>query len=196
MQALADLSWPRSTARLELRPATADDLDALWKIRRQPVVATWMTHLSDRWEDFHRRAQEPSWFPATLVLERDGTVIGDLMLRIENPWSQGEVAEQAVGVQAEIGWCLDPSFQGHGYATEGVAELIRIAFEDVGLRRVTALCFSANEPSWRLMERLGMRREAHNVRDALHRSGEWMDGYLYALLAEEWRSRQDPQPRG
>lgn len=196
MQALADLSWPRSTARLVLRPATEGDLDALWKIRRQPVVATWMTHLSDQWEDFHRRAQEPSWFPATLVLELDGTVIGDLMLRIEDPWSQGEVTEQAAGVQAEIGWCLDPAAQGHGYATEGVAELIRIAFEDVGLRRVTALCFSENEPSWRLMERLGMRREAHNVRDALHRSGEWKDGYLYALLAEEWRVREDPQPRG
>ena len=52
---------------------------------------------------------------------------------------------------------------------------------------MTANCFAANEPSWRLMERLGMRREAHAVRDSLHRSGEWMDGLTYALLAEEWR---------
>jgi RimJ/RimL family protein N-acetyltransferase len=37
------------------------------------------------------------------------------------------------------------------------------------------------------MERLGMRREAHTVSDSLHRSGRWLDGYGYALLAEEWR---------
>jgi RimJ/RimL family protein N-acetyltransferase len=34
-----------------------------------------------------------------------------------------------------------------------------------------------------------MRREEHAVRDALHRNGEWMDGYTYALLADEWRDR-------
>ena len=34
-----------------------------------------------------------------------------------------------------------------------------------------------------------MRREQHTVRDALHRSGEWMDGFGYALLADEWRVR-------
>ena len=34
-----------------------------------------------------------------------------------------------------------------------------------------------------------MRREARTVKDALHPSGEWMDGYEYALLADEWRRR-------
>ena len=59
----------------------------------------------------------------------------------------------------------------------------------LGLRRVTAGCFAGNEPSWRLMERVGMRREAHAVRDSLHRSRGWLDGLTYALLAEEWRDR-------
>ncbi len=65
--------------------------------------------------------------------------------------------------------------------------MLRICFEGLGLRRVTADCFAENEASWRLMERVGMRREAHNVRDSLQRSGQWLDGYGYALLAEEWR---------
>jgi RimJ/RimL family protein N-acetyltransferase len=56
---------------------------------------------------------------------------------------------------------------------------------------VTASCFAANTASYRLMERVGMRREARTLRDALHPSGEWMDGYSYALLADEWR-RQTP----
>ena len=54
---------------------------------------------------------------------------------------------------------------------------------------------STNVPSYRLMERIGMRREAHAVKGALHPSGEWMDGYEYALLAEEWHHRhQSPKP--
>ena len=42
--------------------------------------------------------------------------------------------------------------------------------------------------SWRLMERVGMRRETHFVRGSLHRSGEWLDRLAYALLADEWRN--------
>lgn len=37
------------------------------------------------------------------------------------------------------------------------------------------------------MERVGFRREAHNVRDSLHRERGWVDGYVYAVLAAEWR---------
>ena len=51
-----------------------------------------------------------------------------------------------------------------------------------------ANCFAENTPSWRIMERVGMRREAHNVKDSLHRDRGWCDGFVYALLAEEWRS--------
>ena len=109
------------------------------------------------------------------------------MLRVEDAWSQKEVVDQARGRHAELGWVLDPAFVGHGYATEAVRELLRICFDELGLRRVTAICFADNEASWRLMERLGMRRELHAVADALHRSGEWLDTFGYALLQSEWR---------
>lgn len=109
------------------------------------------------------------------------------MLLVEDAWAQKEVVELARGTQAELGWVLDPEFVGHGYATEAVRELLRICFDELGLRRVTAICFSDNEASRRLMERLGMRRGLHAVADALHRSGEWLDTFGYALLAEEWR---------
>ena len=97
------------------------------------------------------------------------------------------LASQARGVQAELGWALRPEETGQGYATEAVEAVLRICFDDLGLRRVTASCFAANTASFRLMERVGMRREAATIRDALHPSGEWMDGYSYALLADEWR---------
>ena len=118
------------------------------------------------------------------------TVWTDLMIAVEDAWAQTEVRPQAAGVQAEIGWCLDPAYQGRGLATEGVAALLEICFDGLGLRRVLANCFADNTASWRLMERLGMRREMYTVRDSLHRSGVWMDGMAYALLADEWRSRR------
>ena len=89
----------------------------------------------------------------TLVVELDGEVIGDLMLRVEDAWAQAEVTEHAEQVQADVGWALHPDHSGRGYATEAVREVLRIAFEDLGLRRVTANCFTDNEASWRLMER-------------------------------------------
>lgn len=36
------------------------------------------------------------------------------------------------------------------------------------------------------MEKLGMRREAHHVRESLHRDGSWRDGFIYAILADDW----------
>ena len=82
-----------------------------------------------------------------------------------------------------------PEETGKGYATEAVEAALRICFDDLGLRRVTASCFAANTASYRLMLRVGMRREAHTLQGALHPSGEWLDGYSYALLAQEWRRR-------
>jgi RimJ/RimL family protein N-acetyltransferase len=162
------------------------DVEALWRIRRQPAVAEWMTTLPSDLASFSEAMREPFRIAATIVVERDGEIIGDLMLRVEDPWAQAEVKEQAVGLQAELGWCFDPEFQGKGYATECVVELIRISFEEVGLHRVMALCFADNAASWRIMERVGMRREAHNLRDSLHRDHGWCDGFVYAMLADEW----------
>jgi RimJ/RimL family protein N-acetyltransferase len=184
---IAALPWPRRTERLLLRPVTKHDFEAVWQIRRQESVSRWMTSLSDDRDRFFELMADADRMAKTLVIERDGRVIGDLMLAPENAWAQAEVADQAKGVQAEIGWCLDPAAGGHGYATEAVRELIRIAFEELGLRRLVANAFAANEPSWRLMERVGMRRELYAVRESLHRSGAWMDGISYALLADEWR---------
>jgi len=138
-------------------------------------------------EAYAEQFLKPDRVATTLVVEKDGAVIGDLMLEVQDGWAQSEVAEHGKRSQAELGWTMDPAHGGQGYATEAVAELLRISFEDLGLRRVFGLCFSDNEPSWRLMERVGMRREQHNRRDSLHRTLGWLDGYGYALLAEEWR---------
>lgn len=189
----ADLNgvrWPVHSRRLTIRPATLADTEATWAFRRLPSVDRWITSRSTSLDEYRRKFEDAGRLAKTLVIAHDGAVIGDLMLAIEDAWAQSEIQEQASGVQAELGWCLSPDHTGHGYATEAVAELIRICFQDLGLRRVRADCFADNEPSWRLMERLHLRREVHAVRESLHRSGQWLDVFGYALLADEWHTHQ------
>lgn len=186
---LEAISWPARTDRLAIRPATLADIEALWAYRRLEEVSRWLTRAPATLEGFRPHLEAPDGLAKTLVIERDGEVIGDLMLQIEDAWAQAEVEDRARGVQAELGWVLHPDHAGHGYATEAVRELIRLCFEDLGLRRVTANCFADNGASARLMQRVGMRLEIHTLRESLHRSGEWLDGMGYALLAEEWAGR-------
>ncbi|USQ80800.1 GNAT family N-acetyltransferase [Ornithinimicrobium faecis] len=183
---LSDLSWPRSTARLALRPATPEDVAAIYGYRSLPEVGHWLTRLPTDRDSFTRHMIEH--LEVVLVVEHEGRLVGDLMLRVHDAWSQAEAAEQAKDAQAEIGWALAPQAQGRGFATEAVSELITITFE-LGVRRIEASCFADNEGSWRLMERVGMRREGHHLRDTLHRDGTWHDGIVYGLLADEWASR-------
>jgi RimJ/RimL family protein N-acetyltransferase len=185
---LDSTSWPVTTERLSLRPATEGDLDAIWAIRSKPGVSEWLTSAADDRTAFEARFCKPSRFANALVVELGGTIVGDVMISVQDGWAQAEVEEQSKAVEAELGWVLDPAHRGRGYATEVVRELFRICFDDLGLRRVTANCFADNEVSWRLMERVGMRREAHSRSDGLHRSGAWLDGMSYALLADEWRA--------
>ena len=179
-----------SWARLSIRPATADDVDATWAFRRAPAVSEWLTQLTEGRDEYAEVFLAADRLASTLVVEMDGEVVGDLMVRIGDAWAQAEVSDRARATQAELGWVVAPAYAGRGIATEAAAELLRICFEDLGLRRVTALCFADNTASWKLMERIGMRREEHNVRESLHRTKGWLDGYGYALLADEWGARR------
>jgi RimJ/RimL family protein N-acetyltransferase len=181
------VGWPVHTPRLTLRQATPADLRPTWRYRRLEEVSRWLVRAPRTVEDYQAHFEAPQMLARTLVVELAGKVVGDLMVTVEDGWAQAEILEQAEHVQAELGWVLDPGHGGRGYASEAVRELIRICFEELGLRRVTANCFADNEASWRLMERVGMRREIHTVRESLHRSGRWLDGLGYALLADEWR---------
>jgi RimJ/RimL family protein N-acetyltransferase len=197
-RSLTDLDWPVRTERLLIRPATTDDAERTWAYRRLDEVSQWLSGGDPGREEYIARFTEPGYLASALILEREdaaGTVlIGDLKLAVEDGWAQREVAERAVGVQAELGWVLDPAHRGRGYAVEAVTALLGISFDRMGLRRIVAYCFADNEASWRLMERIGLRREMHTVADSLHRSGAWLDGLGYALLADEWRARTDRRP--
>ena len=183
---VSPLAAPVTTERLVLRAAVPDDAEATWAYRRRPEVGEWLTEVPSDLGAYRRTFCDPHRLATTVVVERRGAVLGDFMLRVEDAWAQAEVADHARGAQAELGWVLDPASTGRGYATEAVQALITLCFTELGVRRVVANCFADNVPSWRLMERVGMRREGRAIAESLHRSGRWLDTVTYAVLRSEW----------
>ena len=183
------VAWPVRTRRLSIRPVAPDDFRRLYEIRAMPEVTHWLTGRPTSYDDYVDRFGTPARLDSTLVVELEGTIIGDLFLGVETPYAQVEVRDQAEWSQAAMGWLLDPAYVGQGYATEAAAEVLRICFEDLRLRRVVAGAFADNVASLRMMARLGMRIEGRTVRGSLHRDLGWVDGIEAAVLAEEWHAK-------
>lgn len=93
----------------------------------------------------------------------------------------------------EIGYVFNPEYYGMGYATESSRKILQYGFERAGVHRIIGKCNPENTSSWRLMERLLMRREGHFRKLAFFRNSSegkpvWHDAYLYSILDEEFLS--------
>lgn len=85
----------------------------------------------------------------------------------------------------EIGWVFNPKFQNNGYASEAATAILKFGFEKMNLHRIIATCQPENIPSYRVMEKIGMRREGY-FKKCIPHGDEWWDEYYYAILREEW----------
>lgn len=88
----------------------------------------------------------------------------------------------------EIGWVFNPEYVGQGLVQEAATAVLDYGFKTLKLHRVIATCQPENERSYRLMERLGMRREGH-FKQCIPVEGGWWDEYSYAILQEEWETK-------
>lgn len=180
--------YPVRTARLGLRPLGDLDTDDLLAYRSLEEVCRFVPfeptdrvgiaeRLATSWS---RRAIEAEGEGLILGVElaETGRVIGDVMLFFAS-------AEHRCG---EVGWVFHPGHSGHGYATEAAHAVLHLAFDHLGLHRVTARVDARNASSLRLAERLGMRREAHLVENEWFK-GAWSDEIVLALLEREWAAR-------
>ena len=89
--------------------------------------------------------------------------------------------------QGQIGWALGIRYRNSGYATEAAKALVEYGFGTLGLHRIYADTTGENAASWRVMERIGMIREAC-LREAEFRNGRWLDKLTYAIIQPEWRN--------
>jgi ribosomal-protein-alanine N-acetyltransferase len=86
---------------------------------------------------------------------------------------------------AEIGYTLGRSHWGKGYAVAAVQLLFHIAFKDLSLHRVCATCDALNLRSERVMQKVGMRKEGHFLKDRFIKD-RWRDTCMYSILENEW----------
>lgn len=93
------------------------------------------------------------------------------------------------GVQAgKLGYALIPSVWQQGVATEACREMLRFAFNDLQLHRVSAALGPSNIASEQVVKKLGMRYEG-TIRDHVYTNGQWRDSKLYSVLQPEWAAQ-------
>ena len=183
--------FPRQAGPLELRLPDSEEIEQLLQWRNHPDVWRWLIHTKVDPDEFRKQwldgRDDPKKHSSIAVL--DGEVIGIADVWISDGMGQMHVDDGAWrNDEAGIGYLIDPAHTGKGYATEIARALLEIAFEDLGVRRVTAGCFADNIASWKIMEKVGMRREQHGVQDSWHAELGWIDGFTYGILADEWRA--------
>jgi RimJ/RimL family protein N-acetyltransferase len=182
-------NYPIVTERLRLRPFTRGDVDAVFAYRRLEDVAR---YLFDKPLSRDQCATAVQRRIAQVAFEQESDKLILAAELIDGATLIGEVSlewKNALARQGEVGWIFNPDYQGKGYATEAMQAVLTLGFGPADLHRITARCDARNGSSWRLMERLGMRREAHFREHAIFK-GEWDEEFVYAILRREWISRQ------
>ena len=182
-------TYPIRTERLVLRPLVGTDAAAMAAYQSLPDVCRYIPYAPRGADVIGARLADPAFNRTTLEAEGDvlwlgialpdtDVVIGDVILA----WRSAEHRT------AELGYVLNPEYEGHGYVTEICRTLLDLAFDGLGVHRVTARLDARNDASAAVVRRLGMRQEAHLVENEFFK-GQWTDELDFAILAREWRAR-------
>ena len=170
---------PRETSRLVLRAIATEDWRAIHGYMSDPVVTAWLPEgvlNEEQSRSFAKKNAGEGAEAVAVLIKNSDEFIGHMVF---HPWF--------VPKTYEVGWAFGRHHQGRGYATEAARSLLAYAFESLRCHRVIATCQPENVASWRVMQKLGMRREAHFRKCLPRESGEWWDEYFYAVLADEYR---------
>jgi RimJ/RimL family protein N-acetyltransferase len=169
------------TERLIIRWFLPDDWQDLFEYLSQKDTVkyepyTVFTEEQSR-EEAIRRSQDSNFF--AVCLKNSGKLIGNVYLAKQDfeAW--------------ELGYVFNSNYHGQGYATEAVKALINEVFTRDKAHRTIAMCNPLNIASWKLLEKIKMRREGHYIKNIwffkdMKGSPIWQDTYEYALLREEW----------
>lgn len=163
--------------RLVIRKFEAEDWQAVYEYTSNADVMTYIPEGVFTEEDAKKFVEENSGDKA----EKFAVVLKDENILI------GHIAFYNVfgGHTYEIGWVFNPKFYNKGYASEAAYAALNYGFKELKLHRIIATCQPENPPSYRVMEKIGMRREGH-FKKCIPNGNEWWDEYYYAILDEEF----------
>ncbi len=175
-----------------LRPPLLSDYGAWAELRTQsrahlvPWEPAWprddltKSAYRRRIKHYQREARDDLGY-AFLAFEAEGDrLIGGLTL---------SNIRRGVTQSAMLGYWLGLPFVGHGHMTGAVRAVLPHAFETLRLHRVEAAVQPANERSAAVLRRVGFSEEGL-ARRYLKINGQWQDHLLFAILAEDWMTRE------
>jgi RimJ/RimL family protein N-acetyltransferase len=152
------MSLTLRTPRLLLRPWRDEDMEAFVAMFDDPAVMEFLLPPADRAAidaivgriRAHFDQHGYGWWAAEL--KSTGAFIGFIGL-VHIPF------EAHFTPAVEVGWRLASAYWGQGYATEGARASLEAAFTQLGLSEIVSITVPANQRSWRVMQRIGMRRD-------------------------------------
>ncbi len=170
------------TSRLILRPLEITDAERVMVLAGDERIAATTLHIphpyepgmAESWiEGCHKAWEQGDHFTYGLVEIKDESLVGVCSL-MRN--SQHKIAE--------IAYWIGVDYWNTGYGTEAAAAIIEEAFETLDINKIYAAHFSDNPASGRLMQKLGMKKEAE-LRKHVIKWGKSKDLIYYGLLREE-----------
>ena len=174
------------TKRLILRPWREDDAENLYKYASDPDVgypAGWPAHTSI--ENSREIIRGVLSVPETyaVCLKEDGNAIGSIGLKFGDETDMTDRDDEC-----ELGYWIGKPFWGQGLIPEASRELIRYAFEELGVNSVWCGHYEGNIKSRRVQEKLGF--VYHHTTEGLDVSllNEKRTGHVMLLTKEKWRS--------
>lgn len=174
------------TDRLVIRKFCYEDWYNLYEYLSQDTVVKYEPYTVFSKEECKQEAINRSHNDAfwAVCLKENNKLIGNVYFQQQEPKEF---------LTWEIGYVFNPAYYGKGYATEACKRVLKYGFQQLGAHRVIGKCNPENIHSWRLLERLFMRREGHFRKPAFfEKSNEgkpiWHDAYQYSILAEEFLS--------
>ena len=170
------------TERLILRELVIDDWQAIhlyaadadlvkfmeWGPNSEDDTKAYVQHIISTQGQTPRKVYE-----FAITLKGDGSLIGGCGLYLEEH------------SQASLGYCLNRTFWGRGFATEAAYSLCQYGLCEIHLHRIFATCRPENTASARVMEKLGMKKEG-TLREHFYAKGKWQNSFMYSVLADEF----------
>ncbi len=174
-----------TTRRLILRPWEDSDAESLYEYAKDPDVgpiAGWPPHRNaeESLEVIQRVLKAPEAY--AVCLRTDSRAIGAIQLKLKGHTDMTERDDEC-----EMGYWLGKPFWGRGLMPEAVTEILRHAFEDLGMARVWIGYYEGNERSRRVQEKCGFRYQWESKDVDVPLMGETRTGHVSSITADQWR---------
>lgn len=164
-----------------LRPAADGDADALFPLLRgTSVTDTILWDGPDSLESFRE----------SLAARADATAKGEqhffVIVEAETGAPVGccDLRPGPEGFRGDLGLWIGEPYQGRGYGTAAVRDLLDHGFRRLGMAKIEATVFVGNRASRRIFEKCGFLLEG-TIRRAVEKRGRFVDEWLFGILREE-----------